>query len=321
MQSVSSIFTANTQENMRKLNVKVFMSFKKQFDDNITFFTIGSSTIGGTDLIKGAGTVVQEWDKYDYEDVSNRVVGVEYVREQDPVMGGGILSMADITLSNYDDYFTPGSGSSIDGYVLPYRPIKIHIGFEDESVPIFIGITEKMPVIDEEKKTISFHCIDFCKSIFNYPLDEAVLYTDYRTDEIIAELLQLAGLTSLQYSLDTGFNVIPYFYAGKGDKLGGVLRRLAQSEFGNIYMDEQGMIRFVNRQNWESSSEVWTFNRSNIISMETPKQDDIINVVEVSAKVREPVANQKIWESVGNVEVPAGGSAVIWANFGMVVRG
>ena len=143
---------------MRQLFWRCFISFLKTYTGAASFFTIGSSLIGGPDLIKGNGAAVQEWDKYNYDDFTGRVIGFEYTREQDPLLGGATLSIADITLHNTDDYFTPGSGSAVDGKVLPYRPIRLSAGFKNEDVPAFIGLTEKMPKLDDKAKTeVSFH--------------------------------------------------------------------------------------------------------------------------------------------------------------------
>jgi hypothetical protein len=290
------------------------MSFLKDYDANIGFFTIGESLIGGTDIIKGQGDVIQEWDKYSYDDYSARIIDFEYTREMDKALGGAILSMADVNLENHDRYFTPKHGSIISNFVLPRRPIKLFAGFKNENIPVFVGMVEKMP---EVKGIVAgFHCIDFLQEIFDLPLDESVIYEDKRTDEIMSSLLQdHAGLATNQYDLDTGFNIIKFFFANKGDKLGDILRKLAQAEMGSITMDENGVIRFVNRINWNDKPEVWHFDDSNIIEMNTPSQDNIINVVEVRSNVRDVLAKQKIWELFEAVAVPAGGSVDIWADF------
>jgi hypothetical protein len=79
-------------------------------------------------------------------------------------------------------------------------------------------------------------------------------------------------------------------------------------------MDEEGVIRFKNRQNY-SSTPVWFFNETNIIDIQTSKQDDIVNVVEIKANVREVQANQKFWELQSAVRVPANSTLTLWADF------
>jgi len=323
MQTVTSQFIADCGSKIRKLYWGCLISFQKTFASGITFFTIGTSTIGGTDIIKGVGDVVQEWDKYNYTDYTNRVISFEYTREQDPYLGGGVLSMADVTLDNHDDWFTPNNPhSDIRSHILPWRPIRLYAGFRNEAVPVFVGLTEKMPSIDEKGKTVTFHCIDFMQKLFNYPLDESVIYQNQTTDYIIGQLLQLAGLGPTQYILDSGFNIVDFFYAKKGDKLGTYLRKLAQAELGRIYMDEYGIIRFVNRTNWTNNiASSWHFDKSNILDRRSSTEDNLINVVEVKADVREVLANQKFWELQTPIQVPANSSINIWADFSDPVTG
>lgn len=80
MQSVSSQFTARTSKAVRPISWKVLISWDKAFDAAVDFFTIEGSSIGGGDIIKGDGSVVQEWDKYAFEDYSDRVLSVEVNR-------------------------------------------------------------------------------------------------------------------------------------------------------------------------------------------------------------------------------------------------
>lgn len=313
MQTTTAAFTTRAKGSMRHIDWRCLMSFDKAFDTNIDFFTIGVSTIGGTDIIKGEGDVVQEWDKYAYDDFTDRIISVEWSRDQS-ILSSVSLAMADIVLDNHDDYFTPNSGSAIENFILPYRPIKLYAGFKDESIPVFVGLTEKMPVIDDKAKTASFHCIDFLYSLFNRPLDESLILTDVRTDEILDDLFQIAGLLPSQYNLDTGFNIVKFSYFPKGSKLGDAVSELLEAEMGRLYLDELGVIQFKNRQNF-SQTPVYAFSPNNILDVSTSKQDDLINVVEIKADVREVQSNQKFWELQSAVLIKAGETLDIWADF------
>jgi len=313
MQTTTSAFSQKANGAMRRITHRALMSFPRQYLPSVTFFTIGVSTIGGSDIIKGVGDVVAEWDKYQYDDYSYRIKSIEVTRQEEN-FNSTTLAQADVVMENHDNYFTPNRGSVIDEFILPYRPIKLAGGFGFEAVPQFVGLTEKMPSVEEKSKTISLHCIDFMYSLFNRPLDQAVMYQDMRTDEILAALLVAFGISPTQYQFDIGFNIIAFAFFDKGSKFGDVVKKLMQAEMGRFYMDEEGVIRFKNRQNY-SSSPVWFFNESNIIDIQTSKQDDIINVVEIKANVREVQANQKFWELQSAVRVPAGSSLTLWADF------
>lgn len=316
MQSVSTDFTRRSKASIRPLSWRSLISFQKNFDDNVDFFTIGTSLIGGTDIIKGDGSVVQEWDKYDYEDYTGRVLSIEYTRESEQPTSPMTLAIGTITLDNHDDYFNPlNANSPIYGYVKPQRPIKLFIGFRGEDIPVLVGVTQGLPKVDEKTKTVSFQVVDFLNSIINTPLDNEVMYVDQRTDEIISDLLETAGLLTSQFSLDTGSVVIPFAYFKKGSKLGDALREVVEAELGTLYMDETGVIRFENRTNWANKSQVWGLDKSNVLDITAPNDDKLINVVEVFSNAREVQANQKLWELSSPAEVPAGGSIEIFADF------
>lgn len=301
MQTVSSDFTARTSKVVRRLRHSVFISFEKDYDASASFFEIEGSSIGGTDILKGNNSVIQEWDKYVYEDYSDRVLSIEYDRGTDPPTNALTLAALDIVLDNTDDIFTPGNtNSALDGFLLPRRPIRVHLGFGTEVIPIFVGITEKRPEIDERAKTARFHCIDFLQSIMNIPLDEELMFQDMRTDEVISEILQTAGLATSQFDLDTGGVIIPFAFFRKGSKVGDALKEIAEAELGNLSMDENGVIVFQNRTNWADNSSSWTFDKENTLERRNAG-GEVINVVEVYSNARQVQAKQKLWESDGVV--------------------
>lgn len=316
MQSVSTDFTRRTDAGIRPLSWRSLISFQKQFSSGVTFFTIGTSLIGGADIIKGDNSVVQEWDKYRYEDFSGRVLSIEYTRESEQPTSPITLSIATIVLDNHDDYFSPlNTASPIFGHVKPQRPIKLYIGFKGEDIPVFVGVTQGLPVVDQKGKTVTIQCVDFLNSIINTPLDNEVMYENQRTDQIISSLLVTAGLIASQFVLDTGSVIIPFAYFKKGSKLGDALREITEAELGTLYMDEAGVIRFENRTNWSTKSVVWGLDRSNVLDITAPTEDKIINVVEVYSNAREVQANQKLWELDNPKEIPANSTLDIFADF------
>lgn len=313
MQTTTDQFDTRAAGSMRPISWSVLMSFQKDFLPTVDFFTIGQSLIGGDDVIKGEGDVVQEWDKYDYTDYSDRVISVEWARQTDfPYTV--TTAIADIVMDNHDDYFTPNAGSEVENKILPGRPVRISAGFGGENLPVFVGLTEKQVDLDHNNKTAKFHCVDFFSSLFEKPLDEAVIYQDETISFVIGELLQLAGLSALQYDLDTSFNSVSFAFFDKGEKFGDAIRKLVQADLGTMFMDEHGVIRFKNRQNFDDTS-VYTFTETNINKLETKKQDDLVNVFEVKSKVREVQELQKIWESSQATLVQVGESVEVWADF------
>lgn len=314
MQTTTETFFQRAQADLRRISWRLMVSFDKVFDDDVTFFTLDQSLLDGPDVLaSGDNDVVQEWDKYSYADYTDRVVSVEWSR-QDELPSSVSLAMADMVLDNHDDFFTPGSGSAIDGNVLPRRPVRLYAGFGGEVVSVFVGLTEGMPRLDAKTKTARFHCIDFLDSIFNRPLDETVLLLDVRTNEVLDELFQNVGLLPAQYVLDDAINQIPIVFYEKGKKLGDAVRELMDAEAGRLYMDEIGIIRFKNRLAPTDAS-VYFFDGSNTIDHEGSQDDGIINAIEVKGKPRQVQEKQPVWQLAGVKTIAANSSIEIWAEF------
>lgn len=316
MQTVSTDFTNRSRADVRLLNKRVLMSFKKNYTPGANFYTIGVSSIGGPDPLKGPNAAISEWDKFDYEDFSDRVMSIEYTRSNDDITNPMTLAFADVVFDNSDDYFTPANDNSpLAGFLLPNRPIKIYLGFENEMISVFVGLTQGRPEIDEGSKTVRFHCLDFLNSIINSPVPQDAMFVDYRTDQIISALLQSAGLSITQFDLDVGTVIIPFAFAKKDAKLGSIISAVAQAELGNVRMSESGQPRFYNRTNWASGSIVWELDEHQIITDEIPTQDDVINFVEVYSQVRAVQELQRIWESTSAIEIPPNSEIDVFPDF------
>lgn len=314
MQTTSSVFEKHASGSLRPLQYQVRASFDKAFDDDIDFFQLDSSLLNGGDVLAPSdNAVIQLWDKYEYQDISKRVIGVEVQSEQTEPYSI-VLSMADITLNNYDGYFTPNSDSPVGEYILPRRPFRVLMGFGHDVVPLFIGLSTKSPRIDKQSRTVQFHCIDFLSYLFEQKIDQTITLLDYSTSEILAYLFDHLGLLSSQYDLDpVSFNRINYFYAEKGQSLGDIIRPLMEAEQGRLWLSELGVIKFLNRQNYPTAS-VATFNQSNVIDYSDSGDTSIINYAKITSEVLEEKIDQKIWELAAPEFIKAGATIDIWAN-------
>lgn len=318
MQTVSSAFTTEMTNNVREISQATFMSFLKTYDPAISFFTINTSEIAGGDVIKAVGAVLTMWDQYDYTDYSSRVVSLEWQRERDEPAGSMVMAMADWTLANSDNLFTPGSDVTIGSYILPNRPTKINVGFSGENVPVFIGTNEKMPQIDLSNGTAQFHGTDFISYINEYPLDNEALFQNKRSDEIIDSLLTTIGLSATQYSLDNGMNNIPFAYFPAGSKVGEIIRQLMEAELGMFYQDELGVLQFANRQRWTLAAYTtsrFTFTRDNCAEITIPTDHNIVNVCEVKGSARAVQAKTLLWTMASPVLVPPSSSVDVFSTF------
>lgn len=182
MQTVSTDFTTRTNSRVRKLKAAAQLAFTKTKSVTTRYFTVGVSMVGGTDPIGPPDNVgdITEWDKYEYTDFSNRILHMEATHEQD-ITGNLTMGIADLELHNTDDKFTPDVDPTIGTYVQsPHRPMRLSAGFGLQTVPIFVGLTEKAPSLSEDKKTAKFHAIDFIKSLSGIKITQSEMYQDQR---------------------------------------------------------------------------------------------------------------------------------------------
>jgi len=319
MQTVSPLFTERTNKRVRKLAASTQIAFTKTRSTATRYFTAGVSMVGGPDPIGPPTNVgdITEWDKYNYTDYSNRILNLEATHEMD-ITGNLTMAIADVELVNTDDIFTPDVDPTIGEFVQsPHRPIKLGAGFGLQTIPVFVGITEKAPTLSEDKKTAKFHAIDFIKSISSIKIGQGQMYVDERIDTVINDLLiTWAGLSPTQFVLDPGMRAIPFIYFKKDTTLGDAITQLCQSEMATFFEDESGVLRLWNRQHLVSgTTPVWTFNRDNCREITYPDVKNVINTVEVFSKVRKVQANQKLWELTGAQKVSPGGELVLFADF------
>lgn len=319
MQIVSAEFTARTNRRVRKLKAAAQIAFEKTKSATTQYFTVGISTIGGTDPIGPPTNVgdITEWDKYEYTDFSSRILSMEATHEQD-ITGNFTMAIADLELQNTDDKFTPDVDPTIGAFVQsPHRPMRLSAGFGLQTVPIFVGLTEKAPALSEDKKTAKFHAIDFIKSISEIKITQSEMYVDQRIDQVISDLLiTYAGLATTQFVLDPGMRAVPFVYFKKDTTLGKAIQQLCQSELATFFEDESGVLRLWNRQHLiTNSTPVWTFNRDNCREIQYPDAKNIINTVEVFSNVRKVQANQKLWESSGATKIAPGQTLAIFGDF------
>ena len=326
MQSVVAGFTAEERDLTRKPVAGLNVAWKKVFKSTIRLFTIGVSTIGGTDVIASSGGVNSDWNKYTFEDESAYLINLSYEQELNQPTGGLSKKIADMTLDNTSGRFTPryagGSSALFTAVSKPRRPLVINAGFNfngiDNKIPQFVGLTSKPPKIDSRSRSVQLQALDFSDFISNQYVDQEAMFTDYRTDQILEQALISGGYSTSQYSLDYGINKVPFAEFKSGDKFGDVINKLVEAENGYFYQDESGVLRFENRQHWDSSPYTQVqriINTHQVIEARTPNTDHLINVVEVKAKPRSKQVNQLVFTLSGTKELPALTDTEIFVQF------
>lgn len=286
-----------------------------------TYAVVGSSLVGGFDIVKGSSDVsINEADSYYYFDETSKVIRLEYERHLLEPLGGASIAMADIVLDNTDLRFTPDYNSTIGTALRPNRPMKIFIGFEVlgqvKTISIIEGLTLQ-PKEDKIKRTVAITAYDFMKFLTEKP-QETTIYTEQRSDQIITDILARAGVGSLNYQLDQGLNTIGFAWFEKGQTAGERIKKICEAEEAIFYQDETGILRFETRDKYSQhpyNTSVWTIEPDDIISWEQQLNSQIINRVIVKGAPRSVKGESEIWRDGIEEEVSAGSSLTIWAEF------
>lgn len=318
MQAVSTEFNQLANADIRPLSVGARVSFTKEFDDDVTFFTLDQSQLDGPDLLAPSDdNPIQAWDYYEYTDFTERLMYLSVQRSLE-FPYSVVSAIADFQFNNYDKYFTPNGTSPIASYILPKRPVRLLQGFSSTTLQQFVGLTDGMPEIDREGGTATFTALDFLTWIYDMPIRNTIAMSYVRTDEVLANIFEQFGLAPEQYDLAKARNVIPFlFFEREQTTAGDIIRPLMQAEMGMLWLDEQGIIRFRPRLE-QPDTPVYTFGDDSIISVDTDGEDTIINHIVINTDVREVQEYQAVYSKSQNDTslhvVPAGGSYTFPAN-------
>lgn len=327
MQTVNSAFTAEERDKVRNIAQNTQVSWKRFNTLTNRTFAIGVSTIGGNDAIGIDVGAIGSPSNYKYFDESSYVTMLAWDRGLNMPLGGLTKALAEAQFDNTSGRFTPrhmGGNSELFTAQLPRRPMILGAGFEmqgvDITIPQFAGVTTKQPYLDTRNKTVRIEGADYVDFFQNRYLDQEVMFTSQRTDEVLTNLMESMGLSTSQYDIDYGINLIPFGLFEKGTRYSDIINELTQAENGHFYQDEEGVFKFENRQHWDSSP----YNAvqrivltGQVLNAESPNEDHIVNVVEIRAGVRNKQPEQTIFSlnAFDYIEVPASSSVEIFVDF------
>ena len=230
------------------------------------------------------------------------------------------MAIADIVLDNTDMRFTPDYNGTIGTALKPNRPLKMMIGFEvrgeTKTIPIIEGLTTQ-PKEDKIRRTVTISAYDFMKSLNEKP-QETTIYTDQRSDQIIQDILSRAGVGSNSYALDEGLNTVGFAWFEKGQTAGDRIRKLCEAEEAIFFQDENGILRFENRDKFSQSpynNYVWTIHPEDILEWRQELNSTIINRVIVSGSPRSVKGEVEIWRDGVEEEIEGSSEITLWAEF------
>ena len=314
-QDVSAAWTAEERDSVRNIAHNLQVSWKKETTLGNRTFTIGVSLISGNDVIGINPGAIGSPANYKYFDESDYIMGLSWERSLNLPMGGLSVGFAEADLDNTTDRYTPrylGGTEELFTAILPRRPMIINAGFEvdgiDQTIPQFSGVLNRSPKVFKRNSRAELSASDYVDFFSNRYLDQELMFTGLRTDEVYEQLLISSGLSTAQYSLDTGINVIPFGAFDVGTKYSKIFHELAEAENGQFYQDEEGKFRFENRQHYDSSPHTdvqRVITTGQVIDYELPDEDHIINVVEVkSTEMRKQPAQTIMNYTLPNTILP-----------------
>lgn len=320
-QSSASIWTAfdtMTTAAVRQPVHGVLVSWNRAQPGTVNFATVGSSVVGGSDIVQGQLSIITEPDTFSYIDETIRVTRMDYERKIDEPLGGLSYSIGTVTFDNTDKRYTRGVNDTVGTSLKPNRPTKLFAGFKvlgvEKTLPVMYGLTDQ-PYENKNSREAGFNCYDYVSFINDYELESSI-YENQRSDQLIAAILQEAGFTSSQYVLETGLNTIEFAWFQKGDKAGEKIKQIVEAEDGHFYQDEQGVLRFRNRRSYNNNqTPVWTINPEDVQQWDEDRNVGIINRCIVHAKPRQVQEAGVIWENGIIQSLSPGGSVTIWASF------
>lgn len=287
MQTTTERFHQLARGDIIPLSYGLSISFDKQKSANIEWFTLNKSRLDSNALLKlDSDNPIQIWDTYHYEHYDDRVISLEFERSIEfPYFVQS--AMADVTLNNFDNKFNPNSKSPLAQHIRPKRPLRLLAGYHQAGLlPQFVGLTQDMPDVDENARTISFHALDFLGEIFEMPLNKTIAMRDVTTDVVLRDIFKQFGILDSQMSLSRGSNRIAFLFFEKNQKAGEAIKNLLQAEMGRLWLDEQGIIRF-NVRKQASDTPVLILTEKDIVSMSAVGKNEIVNHIKVTTPLRE----------------------------------
>jgi AraC-like DNA-binding protein len=318
--SIWTAFNNVTTAFTRVLKWMLKISWKRAENSSVAFAIVGTSLVGGIDIVQGQTSIITKPDNFEYFDETDRVISMEYDRELIEPLGGIAMAMMDVTLDNSDLRFTPEQNTTIGTAILPNRPINSAIGFEvrsqSKTIGLFKGLT-KIPKENKQTRVVSISSVDYVKYLNEYPLETAI-YLNKRSDEIIAQILADVGFGSSQYVLDEGLNTIGFAWFESGDTAGDRIKELCEAEEAFFYQDEGGLLRFENRRHFQVApynADVWDINSDDIISWEEDDSTPIYNHVTVTTNSRVVQTATEVWRDGDEEVINSGETVTIWASF------
>ena len=306
-QAVTPAFEAAAVASVNDPTYGVMIGWGKEYDDTATFFTIGTSEIGGPDFIKGSGADVTFFDKYKMIPENENLNSFSISRMSSLIPYGVFSAQAEIEFDNISKRYMPGYDPDIGDFVNKNRrPLKISAGFSGENIPQFVGFSDrpKAGLMSQKMQVHAYDVMDY----FSNKETTLTYFEDVLASEVIEAILLDLGFSADQFSIEVSLQRRIGFLVTTGMKVSQIFQRLCEAEQAVMFADETGIIRFWNRLHiplTETVSVTRSYSYDQLQDIEW-RDTPIINYMIVRALPRAVAAYQPVWVSSGSIEIQAG---------------
>jgi hypothetical protein len=313
MQAVSAAFTTAAAASAKKVSFGCLIAWNLTPNASFQFFTINQSKIGGADIIKGAGGAITFFDKYQYTDESPRLIDAQIDRKLPQKPYGVIMATAQVTLDNTSKRYTPNYDGTIGAFILPNRPIKLSVAMAGESVQQFVGFTDR-PISGILDRKTTIQAYDALSYLVNKK-SSLQSFVNQTADYIITQLLIEQGFSSTQYNIEPSLQNKISYYNPAGQQTMEMLKELVEAEMGLMFVDENGIIQFWNKQHLNNNATSrWALNYSNLTDLKWDNTP-IINSVLIRAKPYKVMAKNLLWTNGQPITLAPNSATDVFADF------
>lgn len=317
MQTVSTQFTTAVNAANKVPQWGCLISWKKNISSSVKFFTLDQSHLDGPDKLKGSGSTITFFDKYDYQNESIYVKSFKVTRKISNRPWGVIMATAELELNNTTKRFMPDYDGDIGAYVgLPERPIKLSMGYGGEQVKLFTGYTNRpdSQLVKRVTKITAYDAMTYLSGVKS----NLGAFVNTPMHEIIEALLIEQGFGTDQFVIEKSLQQNIGYFMPRGKFVADILNEFCEAEAYTMFCDEDGLIRGWNRLHLlGNKAPLWTFTYSNMTDVAWSSAP-IINSAVYIAKPFKPAPWNKIWrmdQASDETLVPPGGTVNIIASF------
>lgn len=207
-------------------------------------FTIGASTLGGSDILVSQFTTTFSGT---YDDITPETRSVSIKRGRDDNLDAMAAGEATIVLRDETGKFNPkNAGSVLAGKLLPMRPVRIRATFNGTTYGLFRGFVrsiEHSPLDRETRLT----CVDLFLWLSRVtPIIAATGATT--TGAAIGKVLDNLGWTDPAYrNLDTGDTITAGVSSDGSSTALALIEGLLETERGIFFVDGSGIATYLDR--------------------------------------------------------------------------